>query len=383
MKFLSINVRLTLFIIGSVVFFSCRNEQVNNDEASPNPVNSPSSVSLNAAQLKNAGITTTTIERKKMGSLIKLKGKTEVGPQNLQTVSVPMAGIVKNMRWMPGMKINQGQVVTVLEDYSFIQLQQEYLQAKSALYFAQKEYDRQVNLYKTQSGSEKAMLQAEEIMRNRNIEVSGLKEKLKLININAAQLTTENVSSKINLYAPTSGYVSDVMVNAGKHVQSSDPLLNIIGNQQPHVVLKVFENDLMSVMEGQLVTIATAGNPEKKYRGKITYTGKNLSSDGYSEVIANFEDGKTPLLPGQYVAAEIESKAAERWAVPQESIVSFEGKDYIFIETKDKKYEMKEIKAGLKEVGHTEIINYQGLEGLKVVTKGSYTLLMKMKNKEE
>ena len=44
---------------------------------------------------------------------------------------------------------------------------------------------------------------------------------------------------------------------------------------------------------------------------------------------------------------------------------------------------MIEIETGISENGFTEIISKADLTGKEIVTKGAYTLLMSLKNKEE
>jgi len=55
----------------------------------------------------------------------------------------------------------------------------------------------------------------------------------------------------------------------------------------------------------------------------------------------------------------------------------------VFIETKTQQYQMVEITTGNKENGMVTIANAESLKGKTIVTKGAYTLLMKLKNKEE
>jgi cobalt-zinc-cadmium efflux system membrane fusion protein len=89
------------------------------------------------------------------------------------------------------------------------------------------------------------------------------------------------------------------------------------------------------------------------------------------------------LLPGMYMNAEIETTAALTNALPELSIVNFESKDYVFIETAKQQYQMTEVTLGAKENGYLEILNPEKLKNKKLVTNGAYTLLMKMKNKEK
>ena len=82
--------------------------------------------------------------------------------------------------------------------------------------------------------------------------------------------------------------------------------------------------------------------------------------------------------------AEVETNSETGNTVPDDAIVTWEGKQYIFQEVKPKTYKMVEIKIGNSENGRTEIFNIdQNLKNKKFVTKGAYALLMGLKNVEE
>ena len=72
-----------------------------------------------------------------------------------------------------------------------------------------------------------------------------------------------------------------------------------------------------------------------------------------------------------------------RNVLPDEAFVSFKGKEYIFENTGKNGFEMVEVEIGTSENGFTEIISNKDLSGKSIVTKGSYTLLMALKNTEE
>jgi membrane fusion protein, heavy metal efflux system len=83
--------------------------------------------------------------------------------------------------------------------------------------------------------------------------------------------------------------------------------------------------------------------------------------------------------------AEIELKNNIVLALPEDAIVSFEGKKYIYMAKQNNQFEMIQISIGETENGFTEIIQPQKSELSKneFVIKGAYSLLMTMKNKEE
>jgi cobalt-zinc-cadmium efflux system membrane fusion protein len=123
----------------------------------------------------------------------------------------------------------------------------------------------------------------------------------------------------------------------------------------------------------------------KKYKCEIILIGKDFGSDKSINVHCHFEEYDKTLLPGMFMNAEIELKSKKSNALPTKSIVSFEGKNYIFVLEQDKSYTMEEVILGNTENGFTEIspINKSINNSSNIVTEGAYTLLMKMKNNEE
>ena len=101
------------------------------------------------------------------------------------------------------------------------------------------------------------------------------------------------------------------------------------------------------------------------------------------EFIMNFLDYDKTLLPGMYMNADIEVKSHQVWTLPEEAVVNFEGKEYVFVTEKDKAYSLTEVKTGSKENGFIEILQGETLAQKRIVMKGAYTLLMKLKNKSE
>ena len=81
--------------------------------------------------------------------------------------------------------------------------------------------------------------------------------------------------------------------------------------------------------------------------------------------------------------AEIETSTSFSNAVPEESIVNFEGKDFVFVEVKKQTYRLTPVTLGETENGFTQILNFDDFKNKKIVTKNAYTLLMKLKNTEE
>ena len=135
--------KLIVLINALVLLASCGNKK-NNEQQEQQPVNKVENVvALTDAQYKNAGVETGNIENKTISSVLKLNGKIDVPPQNMVSISVPLGGYLKSTRLLPGLHVSKGEVLAVMEDPQYIQLQQDYLTAKAQLSFNESEYKRQ------------------------------------------------------------------------------------------------------------------------------------------------------------------------------------------------------------------------------------------------
>ncbi|MGN6566856.1 MAG: efflux RND transporter periplasmic adaptor subunit, partial [Flavipsychrobacter sp.] len=210
-----------------------------------------STVTLTDAQIKNAGIVTGTMEQKQLSSILRLNGVIDVPPQNMVSISVPLGGFLKSTNLLPGMHIKKGDVIAVMEDQQYIQLQQDYLTAKAKIGFLENEYNRQKDLNSAQASSDKVFQQAEADYKSQQVLIAALAEKLKLAGINVDQLNETNISRSVNIHSPINGYVSKVDVNIGKYVSPTEVLFELVNPADIHLALKVFEKDLDKLFIGQ------------------------------------------------------------------------------------------------------------------------------------
>jgi cobalt-zinc-cadmium efflux system membrane fusion protein len=372
--------RLFITITSVLIFSSCGNKKTEN-EAEAKPA-SENTTTLTDAQLKNAGIQTGKIEQREISTTLKLNGKIDVPPQNLVSISVPMGGYLKKTELLEGMYVKKGQVLCVVEDQQYIQLQEDYLLAKAKIGYAKAEFERQKELNQSKASSDKVYQQAKAEYNSLSVMVESYGEKLKFAGINPNGVSAKTISKSINIYSPISGYVSKVNVNVGKYVSPSDILFEIVNPTDIHLALTVFEKDINKLAIGQSLIAYTNTNPSKIYPCKIILIGQDFSENRSAIIHCHFTNYDKALLPGIYMNAEVELHSQQSNVLPTEAILNFENKNYVFVDKGNKEYEMKEVSTGNAENDFTEIISAD-LKEASIVIKGAYTLLMKMKNVEE
>lgn len=375
------NIFVLSFVLATA--FACNNKIVEN-KTEKNAYENV--IEITDAQFKNAELEMGKIEKKAISSLLKVNGKIEVPPQNMISISVPLGGYLKSTQLLEGMHVSKGEVIAVMEDPLYVDLQQEYLTTKTQLIALEKEFQRQKELNNDKSVSDKIFEKAQAEYTSHKVALNALSQKLQLIHLNPDQLNENNISRSINIYSPIDGYVSTVNMNIGKYAAPTDILFELVNPADIHLTLTVFEKDLNQLFIGQKLEAFNNNHPEIKYSCEIILVGKALSSERSAIVHCHFEQYDKSLIPGMYMNAEVEISTHNAYVISNEGIVRFEGKQYVFLALENYKFEMQEVLAKNSEYGFTQIVflnNAGAVEDKNFVTKGAYTLLMAMKNTAE
>ncbi|MGE9310276.1 efflux RND transporter periplasmic adaptor subunit [Niabella sp. CJ426] len=373
--------KITLIILTVFILFSCSEKK--NEQQEPVSAKQDNLVTLTNAQLKNAGIATGNLEPRNISSVLRVNGKIDVPPANRISVSVPLGGYIKSTSLLPGMPVRKGQVLATIEDPQYIQLQQDYLTAKAQLAINESEYNRQRDLNQSKAASDKVYEQAKAAYQTQNVLVHSLAQKLILAGLNPNRIGPGNISRSIQVTSPIDGFVAAVNVNMGKYVNPADVLFELVNPNGVHLSLTVFEKDVNQLSIGQKLVAYSNTDPDKKYSCTIMLINRNLSGERAVEVHCHFDQYDQKLLPGMFMNAEIETTARQSNALPEEAVVRFDNKEYVFAAKEENNFEMLEVQTGTTESGYTAIISPADLAQKKLVVKGAYSLLMALKNVNE
>ena len=239
-------------------------------------------------------------------SLIQCTGTISVRPESQVSIHSPIGGIVKSIRIMEGEQVKQGQQLAVLEHLSIIQLQEDYLAAKSDYEFEQKNYDRKSKLYKQEVVSDKEYDQAKQSFQSAQAHFEGLKTQLSFLGISLKQLEQGNIRRSIPIRSPITGSVIHVAAKNGQYAAQDTELFGLINDGHKHVDLEVFAADAHRIKEGQTIRLRTADDAESTYEAKVFLIGKSIDPGSNSiRVHGELLSGKDQLITGTMVFAEI------------------------------------------------------------------------------
>ncbi|PID94592.1 MAG: efflux transporter periplasmic adaptor subunit [Bacteroidales bacterium] len=371
-------------------------------------------VALNEEQMQTVGIELGSVEYKELTYILKTNGVLRV-PNNAKASVTPLlGGVVRSIDVSIGGYVDKGQTIAKIANQEIVSLQEEYLSIKTRLGLAQQELQRQSQLNEANAGAVKNLQSATAEYKSLNIRMKSLAQQLQMIGISPQLLSEDNIRSELPIVSPISGSVSDIMAKIGSFVDATSPVAEVVNNRLLHLDLQLFEKDLYQAKVGQKIHFTLTNNPVKEYDAQIFNIGSSFEDESKSiSVHAKVVGNTDGLFDGMNVIGLISLNDKKIAAVPNDAIVSSEGKYYIFIKT-DKEadehhhdnvdedhgdahtegdhdgttssdgemfFERIEVSKGISEVGYTAITPIVALsQDSQVVVKGAFFINAKMTN---
>jgi cobalt-zinc-cadmium efflux system membrane fusion protein len=351
-------------------------------------------IELTNEQLKNTNIEIGKAEMRALGNEISVNGIIDVPPQGNISINIPYGGFLKYTEMLPGTKVKKGQLLAVVENPMFIDIQQDYLETLAKREYLKTDFERQEILYKEEVSSAKVYQQAKSEYSTNRAQIKAMEAKLRLIGVNLKSLKTGKVSSAVNIYSPVTGQVREVFSNIGKFVGPEDIIMDVTDAKDLHVELTVYESDITKVQTGQKIRFSLANKPESWKEAEVYLIGSGVRDDRSITVHGHLLKEYDDLWPGMFVNARIETGTSDSYTLPENAVVRFNAKNYIFISKGTNKedgvekhnFEMLEVKTGSSEAGVIQINPVgQNLDFKKVsiVLKDANTLLATAKNSDD
>lgn len=377
-------------------------------------------VSLTGDQIKAIGIQLGTIEHKQLTASVKANGFLKVPNNNKANATSLFGGVVKSLLIKEGDYVRQGQTIAVIANSQFIQMQEEYLTTTAKIVLAEQEYERQRELTGGNAGAMKNLQGADATLKALRTRKAALYQQIRLMGINPDRISNSSLSSSLAVTAPISGTVSGIMVNIGSYVDVSAPVAEIVDNSQLHLDLQIYEKDLPKVKTGQTIHFTLTNNAGTEYDAEIFSIGTAFEKESKTiPVHAKVKGAKPGLIDGMNITANISLGLATLPAVPVDAIVSYQGKDYIYVVAGEEHNHEKEgeqekdslqathkahtpdvtqpaeeekgvtfiripVAKGTTDIGYSEITLLADVpEGAKIVVKGAFFILAKQTNSGE
>ena len=381
LKLIKINrSKKSFLLILSIVMMSCNSKskqdviEINNSDPSDSNF-----VTITKSQFQSSNMELGNITKQEFNSYVSANGMFDVPPENKATVSAYFAGYVKNISLLPGDTVTKGQVLFTLENPEYVQIQQDFLEAQSRLDYLKADYDRQRILLADNITSKKSFLKSKSEYQATLAQYQSLKKKLSIMNINPNKLTGATITSIIPVLSPISGTVTAIEASKGMFLNPSDVALTVTNTSHLHLELKIFEQDLPQVKEGQPIKIRIQNSTDTIYNGMVHLINRTINTKDRTIAIhgdlVNDVDARH-FAPGMYIETNIITSSHMFDALPNEAIVNIENTFYALIKIDDTTYKKVPMDVGVSSNGFTQILNASDFnDKTEFVTKGAFNVI--------
>ena len=371
----------SLLLVAIMALASCNSKEkseVKNTDATEKAENTDIAT-ITENQFKSGDMELGKITTQPFNTVVKANGMFAVPPENQADVSAYFAGYVKDINLLPGDAVKKGQTLFTIENPEYVQVQQDFLEAKGRLNYLKSDYDRQKELIADNVTSKKNFLKAESEYTVTLAQYQSLKKRLSLMNINPNTLSGENIRSVISVPSPLTGYATTINATKGMYLNPSDVAVTVTNTDDLHIELKIFEKDLPMVKEGQFINVRLQNDMNKVYQGKVHLVNKAINAQDRTVAIhgdlVNESDVKL-FAPGMYIEGEILTTTSEHPALPVEAVANIDNDYFVLVKENGTTFKKVLVKVGATNNGFIQIINANDFKGdSEFLTKGAFNLI--------
>jgi len=343
-------------------------------------------IHLTKEQIETMNIQFGDFSQVKINDFVKATGTLDLPPNAYASVSAKAEGFIKGSRkFVEGSYIKKGAVIGYLENPDFIQKQQTYLEVQSELTFLNQELARQQKLVTANAGIEKKLQQLQSEVNTKTATIKGIAKQLAYLGFNTANLTPDNITERIVIVSPMSGYITSVNMHNGMYVTPQRELMEIINENHLHLELDVFEKDIANVKVGQIISYTVPALGNEVFDAEVHIIGKEFNTQNKTvRIHGHLEKNRPKFIKELFVEAKIWLNDQTVQALPEKAIIKDGDFSYIYV-ANDKgddelKFEQIKVMPSNSDNGFTAVKLIDEIpDGMKIVTDGAYYVFAQSK----
>ncbi|WP_200976270.1 efflux RND transporter periplasmic adaptor subunit [Echinicola sp. 20G] len=249
-------------------------------------LDSPYVLQMSSEAVALANISTTTVSGGEGGFSTDLNGKVEADERRISSVSANFSGRVDELFVaFTGQEVKRGERLARIYSPALITANQELIEAK-------KSKDISPELYEA------------------------AKQKLRHWQLTDSQIEQMEMQgdyrTHFDIFASSSGVVSNRNVAVGDYVEKGQVLFEIIDLSKVWIMLDAYENNIGSIEKGDLINFKVNALPNQDFKAKVSFIDPVLGADSRSvKVRAEVNNSDGLLKPEMLVTATVSSSNGE------------------------------------------------------------------------
>lgn len=311
-------------------------------------------IGMSEAAMKLAEVQSAIVLRGQASKEVLLYGKIQANEQLLQSQAAHVPGrIEKLMINVTGETVKSGQLIATIYSPELVTAQKELVEALSLK-------DKYPSLIEA----------AREKLRNWKLSEEQILEIEK----------TGKITTTFNIYANTSGVVTERKVNEGDYVQKGAVLFNVADLSQVWGVFDAYESDLPWISMNQQVEFTAQAVPGKTFKGKVSFIDPVIDpATRTARVRITLGNPGLLLKPEMFINGIVKStlkNGGNDLIIPQSAVLWTGTRSVVYVKipgTEHPTFKMREITLG-QAMKDTYVVKGGLEEGEEIVVNGTFSV---------
>jgi len=304
-------------------------------------------------------VKTAPVVSQQLASTIKAFGTLQADPDQVLSLSLPHAGLINRIWIRLGQRVRSGD--RLLEIVTSPEARMQYLQARSAVDFAERELERQQRLFEEHLATSAQLDAARRTLQDAKT------------TMNALEQSGQNVAEE-TLRSPMDGIVTQLDVAQGQRVQANTTAMLIAAEHRLIARLGVEAEDLSRIDVGKQVTLSSVFDPDVRIVSEIREVHAMVDpSTQLVEVLVEIpEDQSRQLVLGSRITGLIRVNEKTALTVPRTAVLGDGDNAHVFTVAEGRAVSVP-VTVGIEEDSVVEISGAVSA-GERVVVSGNYEL---------
>jgi cobalt-zinc-cadmium efflux system membrane fusion protein len=305
---------------------ACGSRAVSSSASSP-PTSSPppaGEARLAPAKLRTAGISVVPVAYQDLDRVLAATGRVTFDDQRVTHVFSPVNGRVTRLVARPGQRVAKGDPLAIIQSPDVGSAVSDYAKAQAALAAAERDYQRQRDLFAAHAAAERDLEGAEANARQARAERDRAEQKARLLG--GGKLS--GVTQEFLLRSPIAGEVIARAANPGVEVQgqysggTAVELYTVGELGRVWVLADVFEADLARIRVGSPVAVEVISSPGRRFEGRVDWISAAIDPAPRTPKVRCTIDNESRLLkPEMYATVSIAVPGRRALAIPRGAVL--------------------------------------------------------------
>lgn len=302
-----------------------------------------------------------------------LNGRIESNPNKVVSFNSLLNGIVKDVYFNLGDKVQRGQVLAEFLSTDLSSYRSEISNTTAQINTAKAKLKAVRSLYDDGIAAERELIEAES-------ELSVLQAALRKYQADLGMFSGSSEKGVFQIKAPETGYITAKNINSGMQVSTdSEPLFTVSDLNDVWVMANIYASNMQHIQAGMPVAIRTLSYPDETFSGKISSLSHVL--DNESKVLKARIELNNPdhrLKPGMIAdVTALRQMNEEMVCIPVNTLVFADNRDHVLVYNDDCNIEIRTIRVAYKN--DDKIYISEGLQkGEKIISKNQLLLFNRL-----